>query len=91
VLKQTHGKALYEVSKALGHTDVSITAKHYARWIMTTFSDSLRGGLGLVAEGTSAPIIPLVGTRVGTLVENDSERGQQKTAETCLASGASVS
>lgn len=49
-LRDTRGRALYEIARAVGHADTSMIAKHYARWVIEEFSDDLRGGLGLRSD-----------------------------------------
>jgi integrase len=51
------GASLDEVSAAMGHASTVTTQRHYARFVRTTFSPTLRTGLGLT--GPAAPVIPI--------------------------------
>lgn len=59
ILRDTRGRALYEVARALGHRDTSMIAKHYGRWIVTEFSAELTAGIGLKADQAGAPVLPM--------------------------------
>jgi integrase len=61
-LKETRGRALYEVAQAMGHRDTTMIAKHYARWIITEFSTEMMGGVGLEVD-QGGEVLPFAAAR----------------------------